>query len=119
MSPGGLTLTWGGGVLAISQGEPYLFQLEGGADNTVWHKSWDGKQWSADWESLGGQIKGSPVAVAWGPNRLDVFARGADDAVWHKWWDGQQWSADWESLEGIAGDAISVVSLQPRPASGA
>ncbi|HEX4609483.1 MAG TPA: hypothetical protein VH092_14895, partial [Urbifossiella sp.] len=45
----------------------------------------------ADWESLDGKVTDPPVAVSWGPNRLDLFARGTDGAVWHKWWDGQNW----------------------------
>ncbi len=43
------------------------------------------------WESLGGTIVAPPEAVAWGPNRLDVFAVGTDHALWHRWWDGAAW----------------------------
>jgi Zn-dependent M28 family amino/carboxypeptidase len=30
-------------------------------------------------------------AVAWGPNRLDVFVLGTDHALYHKWWNGSSW----------------------------
>jgi hypothetical protein len=60
---------------------------------------------SATAESLGGVCVGPPVAVSWGPDRLDVFAAGPDDALHHIARDGATWGA-WESLGG---------SLQPAP----
>jgi len=50
---------------------------------------------------LGGKILADPVAVSWGPNRLDIFCVGADKALHHKAWDGSNWkpsTTDWESL---------------------
>jgi len=41
-----------------------------------------------------------PSAVAWGPNRLDIFAKGTDHALWHRWWNGSSWGG-WESLGGV------------------
>ena len=55
--------------------------------------------WSG-WNSLGGVVTSPPHAVAWGPNRLDIFAVGQDHAVWHEWWDGANWGG-WESLGGV------------------
>src|SRR6266700_803425 len=52
------------------------------------------------WESLGGILQSPPVAVSWGPNRIDVFAMGDDSALYHRWWDGSSWGG-WESLGGI------------------
>jgi hypothetical protein len=36
-------------------------------------------------------MEGSPEAVAWGPNRLDVFVVGTDRSLYHKWWNGSSW----------------------------
>ena len=47
-----------------------------------------------------GLLTSPPIAVAWGPDRLDIFALGGDNAVWHKWWDGFNWGG-WESLGGL------------------
>ena len=44
-----------------------------------------------DYERLGGVCMSAPRAVAWGPNRLDVFVIGTDSALYHKWWDGATW----------------------------
>src|SRR5580692_10041021 len=47
-------------------------------------------------------------AVAWGPNRLDVFARGSDQALWHQYWNGSKW-AGFQSLGGeLADEPVSV-----------
>ncbi len=62
-----------------------------------------------DWESLGGILESPPHAVAWGPNRLDVFAVGTDNAVWHKWWDGASWGG-WESLGGSVFSPVGTVT---------
>jgi hypothetical protein len=40
---------------------------------------------------LGGVHTSQPRALAWGPNRLDVFATGTDSALYHKWWSGTGW----------------------------
>jgi hypothetical protein len=40
------------------------------------------------------------AAVAWGPNRLDLFGLGTDNAMYHKAWNGSAWDAGWESLGG-------------------
>lgn len=58
-----------------------------------------------------------PAAVAWGPNRLDVFALGTDYAVWHDSWSGtsDSWSG-WQSLGGgpFASEMPTVVSSAPE-----
>ena len=69
-----------------------------GVDYALWHRIWDGTQWSA-WDSLGGVLTSSPSAVA-SANRLDVFGRGGDGALWHRWWNGTAWQP-WESLGGV------------------
>ena len=40
---------------------------------------------------MGGICTSQPRAVAWGPNRLDVFVTGTDSALYHKWWNGSAW----------------------------
>ncbi|WP_052890330.1 protein kinase domain-containing protein [Thermogemmatispora carboxidivorans] len=66
------------------------------ADNTLWHRHFDG-HWR-DWERLTGSLAFDPVAVAWGPERFDLFVRGVDNSLLHCWFDGS-WH-DWESLGG-------------------
>nr|BBH93149.1 hypothetical protein KTA_13480 [Thermogemmatispora argillosa] len=66
------------------------------ADNTLWHRHFDGR-WHA-WERLIGSLAFDPVAVAWGPERFDLFVRGVDNSLLHCWFDGS-WH-DWESLGG-------------------
>jgi hypothetical protein len=31
------------------------------------------------------------AAVAWGPNRIDIFGLGTDNAMYHQAWDGKEW----------------------------
>jgi hypothetical protein len=79
-----------------------------GTDFAMWHRWWDGAQWTA-WESLGGGFTSGPAAVSRGPNRLDVFGRGGDGAVWMNSWTGTQWTG-WSSLGGvITSDPAAVV----------
>jgi hypothetical protein len=59
--------------------------------------------------AVGGILTSPPRAVAWGPNRLDLFVVGTDNAVWHKWWDGSSWGG-WESLGGSVFSEVSAVS---------
>jgi len=68
--------------------------------------------WSG-WESLGGIIESPPVALSWGPNRLDIFAIGTDQALYHRWWDGSAWHG-WESLGGVLTCTPSVVCWGPN-----
>ena len=72
-------------------------------DNASWH----------GWEGLGGILESPPVAVSWGPNRIDVFTMGTDSALWHRWWDGAHWGG-WESLGGTITSPPSVVSWAPN-----
>jgi len=45
------------------------------------------------WQALGPEeLRFSPAACSWGPNRIDVFVRETDDKLHHKWWDGNLWS---------------------------
>ena len=93
-APGGAAQAWagweslGGGLTsapaASSWSRGRLDTFVRGADNALWHKSYE-TGWSG-WKSLGGSLTSAPAAVSWGPNRIDVFGRGTDNAMWHKWW---------------------------------
>ena len=65
-------------------------------DGELWNRYWDGTSWHP-WESLGGELTGSPAASSWSADRIDVFAPGRDGTLWHRWWDGTRW-VDWERL---------------------
>lgn len=57
-------------------------------------------------------VPGTPSAVSWDGERLDVFARAVDDTLLHVWRDGPDGGA--ESLGGrLAGDPVAV-ALGPR-----
>jgi hypothetical protein len=46
---------------------------------------------------------GAPTAIAWEPNRLDLFHVGRDRAVYHKWFGSGAWGPSltgWERLGG-------------------
>jgi spore germination protein YaaH len=79
-----------------------------GTDNAIWHRDWDGTNWSA-WDSLGGIATSDASAVSWGTNRIDLFVRGTDKAIWHRSWNGATWSV-WDSLGGIATSAPHAAS---------
>jgi hypothetical protein len=72
----------------------------------MYHKDWNGQQWSAGWEPLGGVFNSPPTVVSWGANRLDIFGLGLDNQMYHKDWNGQQWSAGWQALGGIFSPAL-------------
>jgi hypothetical protein len=74
----------------------------GSADRRAYHKAWDGSEWApseTSWEAHGGAFQTAPVAISWGPNRVDVFGQSTDNAYYHQAWDGAQWQpgiASWE-----------------------
>jgi RHS repeat-associated protein len=83
-----------------------------GADNAIWHKSWNGSTWSA-WESLGPTIVSNPAAVARTTNAIDVFGLGSDGNIYQKSWNGTAWSAwasDGAPSAGIAAGSAPAVS---------
>ena len=83
-----------------------------GTDAALYHKSWDGSNWSG-WDSLGGTWDSDPVAISWGANRIDLFLRGGDKAIWHNWWDGSKWG-NWQSLGGEFISLPKAVADQPN-----
>jgi len=79
-----------------------------GTDRALWHRSFDGNNWS-NWESLGGLLGSDPSAVSWGPNHIDVFVKGTDGRLWQKTLDNGTWS-NWQPLGGPIGSAPSASS---------
>jgi hypothetical protein len=85
-----------------------------GGDRNVYHKAWNGSSWQPSqtgWQGLGGdgRIFTPPVAVSWGPNRLDIFAvSGTSDPMsyplYHKAWSGSSWQPSQTGWEGLGGD---------------
>ena len=83
-----------------------------GTDGHVYNKVWDqnregdDKWWPSrtDWQDLGGSATGSPAAVGWGGERIDLFVRFSDGTVRSKSWDPSTgwWpsKSDWFDLGG-------------------
>jgi hypothetical protein len=64
---------------------------------TVWHTAWNGSSWQG-WDSRGAPPNsaiGLPVALSWGPGRLDVFTYSSGQC-WHDSWNGSSWEAAWD-----------------------
>lgn len=122
LNPGFLIPQWSPDVKAVSWAANRLDLFATGADIKTLHKAWSPQSgWSPplsygaeQWDNMGGKIVGKPAAVAWGPNRLDVFVRGTDNKIYHKAWNQNTWYpgggvSDWENLGGvIAGSPVAV-----------
>src|SRR5262249_42706515 len=88
----------GGAPPPCSWGANRLDVFVVGTDGGLYHKWWDGTAWSPSvtgYESLGGRLWGSPVAVAPAANRIEVYGCGTDGALYRKRRDGGGWLA-WE-----------------------
>lgn len=93
-------VAWGGDLTLLAVG----------TEGPLQSRWWNGTQWGpsdTDWQSLGGQVAGAPVAVSrapfGNPNGFDVFALSRGGSIQHKWWDGAQWgptASDWQDLGG-------------------
>ena len=82
------------------------------SDNSVGHLTWSPGS-SGHWQSIGGQVDGSPAAVAWGPNRLDVVARdGASLGLLHCSSTGRIGAIQSE-VQPPAENALSTTSTRP------
>jgi hypothetical protein len=100
-----------------------------GTDSALYHKWFDGagSGWGpsvTDYEYMGGVCTSPPTAVAWGPDRLDVFVTGTDSALYHKWWDGSAWGpsvTDYEYMGGVISDfrvtlpSVGAPTISPAP----
>jgi hypothetical protein len=121
-NPGFLVPQWSPEIKAVSWAPGRLDLFATGADLKTVHKAYDPslgwvpalQNGAEQWDNMGGKIIGKPAAVAWGPNRLDVFVRGTDNQVYHKAWDGSAWYpgggvTEWENLGGtLAGNPVAV-----------
>lgn len=54
-----------------------------GTDHALWTKEWTDYGWT-EWQSIGGNVRGTPAVVSWKDGRIDLFVRGADTHVYHK-----------------------------------
>jgi hypothetical protein len=69
------------------------------------HAFFDGASWTLT-DDLSGRIISDPVAVSWGPGRIDVVAIGADYRLYHWKYDGA-----WRPAELVHDSALGVGSL--------
>jgi hypothetical protein len=91
---------------AVSWGANRLDAFAVAADGKMYHDSWNGASWQAQWDSRGapaGGFSSAPATVSWGFNRLDVFAVGLDGQMYHNSWNGALWQAQWDSRGAPAG----------------
>jgi uncharacterized protein YqjF (DUF2071 family) len=100
-----------------SWGQQRLDIFVRGMDRQLYHKAYDNGTWypsagPSSWDLLGGLMIGPPVAVSWGPNRVDVFIQGLDTAVFHRAWDNGAWQA-WDFLGSLIIGTPSVVCWAP------
>jgi hypothetical protein len=101
-------------AVALGQNRLDIFGL--GLDYALYHKVHAptapvGKQWSPNWENLGGNFTSTPVVVSTADNRMDLFGLGPDQGMLHRAWHGSamggtsplpdpgKWS-DWDELGG-------------------
>ena len=73
------------------------------------HQTYDGKYWYPA-DDLGPAIVGSPGAVAWGPDRLDVFVRGTDNQLWQMAYAGGTWTGSETQLTNKAGGTVHLLA---------
>lgn len=79
-----------------------------GADDALWHRSFDSGTW-ASWESLGGKLTSDPGAASQATGMIDVFARGMDNAIWQRSFAAGAWGA-WKSIGGTLASGPDVAS---------
>jgi hypothetical protein len=84
------------------------------SDLSMYHKAWDGSNWS-DWWPLGGEFKTGPAVASWGPNRLDVFGLGKSMGLYHKAWMGDHWHPPNPSWQGLGGVFAGAFDLSEPP----
>jgi hypothetical protein len=65
------------------------------------------------WQSLGGQILGTPSLIQGHDNRLHLLVLGISRRIFRKQWDGQQWlpRGTWEDLGGQTVDSPVGIAL--------
>jgi hypothetical protein len=84
-----------------------------GLDYAMYHKTFDGTNWTAEWENIGGIFISAPGVIERQSGRIDVFGVGLDYAMYHRFLQGGRWSRSWERLGGTFSSTASVVSFDP------
>ena len=79
-----------------------------GKDRALWTNVSDGGAWTG-WQRVGGEINGSPDAVA-GPGFVEVFALGTDKSIVHVRRTANSWG-QWHSLGGELESAPGAIRL--------
>jgi hypothetical protein len=112
-----------GGVLTsapavAAPGNNRLDVFARGADNEIWHRSWNGGRW-VEWVSVGAppnpplsngsSTVSAPAAVSVSEGTIDLFVTGPLNALWHRHYNGRRWS-DWESRGGNLSSAPTAAS---------
>ena len=105
-------------LAAVSWGDNRIDLFTLSDDNSVYHKSWDGKSWqpAQGWENLGGPAINFS-AVTWGKDHLEVFIRANDNAIYRKTWDVNSWRPSrlrWENLNAYSISEPRAVSWGPN-----
>lgn len=127
-NPGILIPQWSPDIKAVSWAPGRIDLFATGADIKTLHKAYDAATgWVPAmsygveaWDNMGGKIVGKAAAVAWEPNRLDVFVRGTNNNVYHKAWASNAWYpgggvSDWENIGGtLAGNPVAVSWAKER-----
>jgi len=100
-----------------------------GTDGAIYTKTWDSTQplnWDNShwypsqfgWNYLGGFITGTPEAISWGSNRIDIFMRAGDPdprtdsyssmTLWRLYWNGSSWNWQQVGTAGLASHPSAV-----------
>lgn len=93
-------------IAAAASGYAQTHVFARGTDGTLIH--YDG----ARWQSLGGQIVGSPDACSWGRNRIDVVVRGTNNHLYQAARVNGEWA--WYDLGGSLTSSPTCVSWGPN-----
>ena len=98
---------------AVSRNASSLDLFGRGADNALWHISWNGMYWSE--ARRVGPVNllaplSSPTVASWGPSRLDVFGRSTGGLLVHYWSDnaGASWGHESLGRRLLTGDPTAV-----------
>lgn len=71
-----------------------------GSDGQLYHRYWNGNQWSG-WEQRGGTLASGPSLVSWDAGRLDGFACGTSQNLIHCSWNVATGWSQWENLSAV------------------
>ena len=110
-------------IEAISWGANRLDLFASGSDLKVFHKAYDGANggWNPkieereQWWAHGGESVGTPSAVSWGENRIDLFVRNINGSIQHQAWNGSSWYPSdhtFENMGGVFAGDIKAVSWE-------